>query len=529
MISTIENDNDSQTDALTSESNKNFLRYFNKALIFQSNNQYEQAIVYYEKAAVLQPTHLPTYQVLGYLYQSLGKWQQALTNYQAAIKLHNASSNLHNSAGICEENCNNLPAAKDFFLESMKLKENNPEALNNLGGIYRKLGEYKSAERYLLRSLRLKISVEVLANLGVLMSEIGNVDQAISFYDHALRLQPNNTKIQWNKALALLSGGNFTNGWQLYDQGVLAKTRKKQLTPQVSSDEDYNIRYFENKTVYIRGEQGVGDEIMFASCFSDVISVAKKCIIECDERLTPLFERSFPEATVVTEYDGIAGQANINAIAAEIHISAASIPRFTRHSFQDFDNASSFLQSEPSAVKFWKSRYQEKQKKLNVGISWKGGLKSEARRRSTTLSEWGDLLNRKDINFVNLQYGDYSSEETLANSLLSEWPETCHTYNLEQLAAQISALDLVITVSNATAHLAAALGVPVFILLPLSPNWRWFRGTNPSPWYPSAKLFKQNMVDDWSDVFTQIESELNTFMHTAYSQSEQENETPEVS
>ncbi|MDH3326556.1 MAG: tetratricopeptide repeat protein [Gammaproteobacteria bacterium] len=487
---------------------KAFLRFFNKALIFQSNNQYPQAIEYYEKAVSLKPDYLPTRQVLGYLYQATEQYTEALIQYRHAIKLHEYSATLQNSAGLCEELCRNLPAAKYHYKMAIQLEQNSAESLNNLGNVCRKLGEYEVAEKYLLEALRLNISIETLANLGLVMEELGKLSLALSFYEHALRLQPDNPQLNWNKSLVLLSQGHFDQGWFLYDQGKFAKTRSKQISPQVTDKSEFSIEYFRDKSVYIRGEQGIGDEIMFASCIPDILAVATKCTIECDGRLLLLFQRSFPEASVVGQCDPSSGKLNVENTDADVVISMGSLPRFVRRNYSDFPPEKAFLYSSNKAEESWRQRYTTKQKSVNIGISWKGGINDESRRRSTELNAWTNILSIKNINFVNLQYGDISDEKEIADKYLTEWPDTNHYHDIEQLAAQISALDLVITVSNATAHLAGALGVPVFILLPHSPNWRWFMGKNPSPWYGSATLFTQKKTDDWKDVFEAIEHTL---------------------
>ena len=502
------------TDSITStphdqdETHKLFLRFFNKALILQANNQYEQAIDYYEKAASLKPDHLPTRQVMGFLYQSLQRFPEALEQYKQAIKLHENSATLQNSAGLCEERCKNLPAAKQHYLNAIHLKHNNSEALNNLGNVCRKLGEYELAEEYLLSALRLKICVETLANLGVLASERGNLSLSMSFYEHALRLEPDNPAVKWNLSLVLLSTGNFDKGWQLYDQGKLAQTRSKQISPAVENKNEFSIEYFKNKSVYIRGEQGLGDEVMFASCIPDIIAVAKKCTVECDNRLLPLFQRSFPDTIVLTEYDSIVGLPNVNKTSADIIISSASLPRFIRRGFTEFPVRKSYLNAYKEAIQHWQKRYATSDKKLNIGISWRGGINDETRRRSAGLENWLSLLQTPGCQFINLQYGDVSKEQAYIDKYMREWPDTNHFHNIEQLAAQISALDLVITVSNVTAHLAGALGVPAFVLLPHSPNWRWFMGKNPSPWYSSVTLFTQDQPDEWQSVFQKVERAL---------------------
>jgi len=488
------------------ENEKQFQRLFNKALVFQSQNNTIQAIEYYSKALTLKADHLPTIQVLALLLQQENHLDRALQLYQHAIELHPHSAALHNALANCYDQCNELERAKTHYLHVINLRQDHAEALNNYGNICRKLGEYDQAEESLLAALRLRISVETLGNLGLLMADMHKFPNALSFYDHALRIQPDNALIQWNKALLLLSQGYFEQGWQLYDVGLAAGTRPRQLAH--SDDAQFDISYFHNKSVYIHSEQGIGDEIMFASCFHEIISVTSHCTIECDDRLLPLFQRAFKNAHINAKSLAKISQLNTMEKDIDISISMASLPRFVRTSFADFAPQKAYLIAEERFRRCWRMRYRKVSNKFNIGISWQGGLAEEARKRSSELHHWERLLKIQDVQFINLQYGDVNSALEKYESTIKEWPDTDHFHNIEQLAAQISALDLVITVSNVTAHLAGALGIPVWILLPYASNWRWFNGYNPSPWYSSAQVYRQQSPGDWPSVFKLVERDL---------------------
>ncbi|MDX1812728.1 MAG: hypothetical protein R3240_12305, partial [Gammaproteobacteria bacterium] len=325
----------------------------------------------------------------------------------------------------------------------------------------------------------------------------------------ALRLEPDNLQVKWNKSLLYLSQKKFAQGWALYDVGAMAGTRPRQVTPRVLNNTDYSLEYFRDKVVYIHSEQGIGDEIMFASCYQEIIDVARSCTVECDDRLAPLFQRSLRNAHIVAKSDTLLNNITNVKPDAELYISAASIPRFVRRKLDDFPIHTQYLRAYDKARQVWQARYKKLGDGLKIGISWRGGCGEESKKRSSDLQQWSNIIATPGCHFVNLQYGKVDQEIQQAARPVHDWPDTDHFNNIEQLAAQIAGLDLVITVSNVTAHLAGALGVPVWIMLPYSPNWRWFEGNNPSLWYKNARLFRQANFADWESVTLAVETELH--------------------
>ncbi|MAG94529.1 MAG: hypothetical protein CMJ48_12380 [Planctomycetaceae bacterium] len=150
---------------------------------------------------------------------------------------------------------------------------------------------------------------------------------------------------------------------------------------------------------------------------------------------------------------------------------------------------------------------------MNVGVSWRGGNRPEIKRRkSTRLQQWSELLSTSNVTFVNLQYGLDSEERTLIDSAesarLRHWRHPDPLTEFDDFASLVGALDLVISVSNTTAHLAGALGVPVWVLLPDIPDWRWQLERSDSAWYASARLFRQQTAGDWKGVLRDVGAEL---------------------
>ncbi len=264
----------------------------------------------------------------------------------------------------------------------------------------------------------------------------------------------------------------------------------------------------------IYSEQGIGDEVMFASCIPEIIERAGACLIECEPRLLRLFARSFPKArcfprTALTDPSLLQ-----NLPDFELQIASGSVPRCLRRSFDTFPTHPGYLVPAADQVAEWRKRYEQLGSGLVVGISWKGGADAGTRRRrSTTLGQWASLFRLPGVAFVNLQYGDCRAEidrfEREFGTKLHHWDVANPLADLDGFAAQIAALDLVISADNSTVHMAGALDTPVWTLLPYSCDWRWFTDRDESPWYPSMRLFRQasfrEMAEsNWNDVFARV-------------------------
>ena len=214
-------------------------------------------------------------------------------------------------------------------------------------------------------------------------------------------------------------------------------------------------------SVLVYAEQGLGDEIMFASCVPDIIAASKHCVIECSPKLESIFRRSFPAATVYAMTPSRNLPASVQEKSIGLQTAMGSLPRFLRRNYAEFPQHHGYLQADRERVLFWRDRLSRLGPGLKVGISWQGGtLKTRRQVRSLPLPQWLPILRTPAIRFVNLQYTDCSTDlaelEAAAGISISDWQEVRDDY--EHAAALVSALDLVISVCTAVIHLAGALG-----------------------------------------------------------------------
>ncbi len=342
-------------------------------------------------------------------------------------------------------------------------------------------------------------------NLGVSLMEKGQVIEAMACYRKALKVDAHFANAHFNLSLALLLEGRFKEGWDEYEWRWLTEEyvkQKKELPLPM-----WDGSPLHDKSILVFAEQGVGDEIMFASCLPEIVAEAKQCIVETDKRLIPLFMRSFPGAKFLERSQTIGYSPEVSS--TDLKIAMGSLPKFLRPTLASFPKRKAFLIPDVSLVVVWRDRYKKLGDGLKLGISWRGGSTRATRRtRSTILKQWAGLFSLQQVHFINLQYGECKDELKEAKEslgvIIHDWDDVDPLKNLDFFAAQIAALDLIISVDNATVHMAGALGIPVWTLLPFTCDWRWMQDFAGTPWYPTMRLFRQDTYGEWDGVFEHI-------------------------
>lgn len=344
-------------------------------------------------------------------------------------------------------------------------------------------------------------------NRGIALQDLGRIDEALKAYDVAVSLAPTNPVFKWHRALALLLLGRYAEAWSDYDLRLLSADRPSRIFPQ----ERWSGQSLRNRTLLIHAEQGLGDEIMFASCYAELIEAAGHCIVECNPKLESIFRRSFPRASIHAGAQG----ADLTWLGdyprADFHCPAGSIPSVVRRTRDSFPARKGYLVPDPVRVERWRGRIGKEGRRMAVGLSWKGGTRvSRASMRSLTLDQCRPLLELDDVLWVSLQYdADQAEVEEFANRHsipLVHWADAIADY--DETAALVCALDRVVSVCTAVIHLGGALGRPVSVLAPLSPEWRYGAVGDRMPWYPSVRVYRQLRFGDWSHPVARARDEL---------------------
>ena len=378
-----------------------------------------------------------------------------------------------------------------------------PAPLVNLGVVeLGQSGDPGKAEALFLRALELRPDlVEAQANLGLALQEQGRFDEALAHYERMIPDHPDELEFRWNRGIANLISGNFATGWEDYE---LRKAR-----PDAGGvHESFKLPKWDgapltNRAILVYGEQGLGDEIMFASCLPDVIAQARWCVVECDARLEKLYRRSFPAARIEPRARDRVRDWRTDCPELELQCAVGSLPRFMRRRQSDFPDHKGYLRADPVAVERWRAHLRRFGTSHNVGISWRGGsLRTRSVLRSLPTAQLAALIDDLDATFVVLQR-DLAAEERAMLELRSNVYIPDGVGDPDELAALISALDLTISVPSTTVHLTGALGRPLWVLLNYSPEWRYLWQGEIMPWYPSARLFRQPKPGDWPSVINE--------------------------
>jgi len=262
-------------------------------------------------------------------------------------------------------------------------------------------------------------------------------------------------------------------------------------------------------------EQGIGDEVQFSGLIRHILALGIQVIVECDRRLVGLLRGSFPGTVVVERSDPPASLLKDPSITHQIPM--VSIPRVLGLSPNSMCFQNPFMVPDEKQRDRFRSEYKVDGTPVLVGISFRSGNSQEGQKRSIGLEHWGPILKVAGVRFVNLQYGECSRQLQAAYERFGVEVLKDERINplgdLESFAAQVAAMDLVISVDNSTVHFAGALGVKVWTMLPTTPDWRWGLECDRNRWYPTMRLFRQAKRGNWEPVISRVAKELNSLVN----------------
>ncbi len=428
---------------------------------------------------------------------------------RAAVRLRPDAAQAHYNLGVALQEQGDAESARLAYQDALLHAPGHANSWANLGKACKDLGDFARAREACETALRLQPGHAIACNtLGLLLREDGRFEQALPWFEKARTLNASYAEAHWNWALTQLNLGHYREGWSAFDWRFIQEPRMQRHLPFPAWDGMPQPAL----KLLITAEQGVGDQIMFAGCVADARERVGQVVLEAEPRLQPLFARSFPACQCLAgHWDR--DPARLPAVDAYIH--GGSLPILFRSEREAFPRHQGYLRADEGRVQEWRRRYATLPGRIRIGVSWRGGNDERTRRaRSIALADWLPILQTPDTAFINLQYGDHAQEVAGLGdcAALHAWPDSDPLRDLDDFAAQITALDLVISVDNTTVHMAGALGVPVWTLLPLAPDWRWVQNEDVSPWYPSMRLFHQTRRGDWAPVILAARDALTSFM-----------------
>ena len=461
-------------------------------------------------ALAKDPKNLNALRLLGVSVRKSGKERldEARQILADAVQRHPTNGLLHFELGNVFVDLHSGREAYECFLNATQHKPNLQQAYVNLSAVTEEQERFVEALEWATQALKLNPNCSLAHyNAANALREMARFAEAVTHYQASIRHNPNFPKAHWNLGICQLLLGDYREGWKLFELRQSAGEVTLDRYPQPLWDGSS----LADKTILIHAEQGIGDEVIFASCFPDLIPLAKKCVVVCEPRLVNLVTRSFPAATVY-------GWLRLKDFSpaplpepCDVQLPAGSLPLHLRSKKEDFPQRESFLTPDPQLVAHWKRRFAALGPGYKIGLSWRaGGKPVERRKRSIPLADWAEILATPGVQYVNLQYSDASEEiaeiEKSLGITIHDWEQGDPLIDMDEYAAKIAALDLVISVGNATVHMAGALGTPAWAILPRIPSWRWMAHGDYSPWYTSVRLFRQPERGVWQPVLREVAS-----------------------
>ena len=442
------------------------------------------------------PDTFVIWNLLGVAAAQIGELECAIDAFKKALHLNPNQAAIYSNIGNVLKDQGKVHEAIDMFSCALELKNDHPQSHNNLGNALKDLNKFEEALASYEHALSLKPDyAEAYHNMGTVFSALGKVEDAMKSYNKALSLRPNYPDAYDNLGRLHWSLQNFSTAFELMEWRWLSK--RKFIGTEFKDDMpiwDGSA----SKKVFVWKEQGIGDEIMFSSVFSELNATSQEVIIECDTRLLPLFERSFPSDIKFVEDRNLLQECNYNC-----HIALASLPKHFRTELDDFSkSANGWLKPNYKKVEEFKRQIQSHKAETIIGLSWFTNASGpRSGQRSMSLENLAKLLGSIPATFVNLQYGDVAEEllsvKSQTNFNIISIDDLDLFHDIDGLAALVSACDIVVSVDNLTVHLAGALGVDTRVLLPSVADERWALDRKDSYWYDSLTLYRQQINGNW--------------------------------
>lgn len=469
-----------------------------------AKSEHDEALDCFRLATHFDPSNAAGHCGYGTVLNATANYHSAISSFRRAITLEPELGEAYRGLALALDKLQRFEEAELVYETALAIDPQDAAARINLGLIRRNQGRYEAALALLIPAVEQSPkSVDALCNLALVRQDLGQLDSSIDLFSRALELAPQDPELHVNRALTYLLKGDFDAGWPEYEW----RAQLREKSPRSLNVARWNGEKAPAMRILVYGEQGLGDEIMFASCVPDLIAEGHELVIECDSRLAPLFARSFSGALVHSRN----GADDANRISSAEHVDRqipiGSLPGFFRRSVADFPCHNGYLTADLANVERWHTRLSELGPGLKVGISWRGGARStRSHLRSVNLPQLAPLLTVPGTHFVSIQYGDSAGDIAILKDKLDitvhEFADALADY--DQTAALCCALDLVISVQTAIVHLCGALGKPVWAMIPFAPEWRYMRDTDILPWYPTLRLFRQPSPGNWHYVTSQI-------------------------
>lgn len=491
---------------------KSYDAFVHLALLFRKQGRLNALNTDYSYFLAQQTADPGILMIKGLIALDEKRYEDSRSFLKSALKMLPKSAMLWSNLGLVESRLGHSDSAKASCKRAVELAPNLAEAHLNLADLY-KYEDPAFAREHLLTAIKLQPNhAAILDMIGFTYFIEQKFDQSIQYYSRALIAEPDFDTAAYHMAGAYFQTGDFNQAWKFYSlrygqTGVKFSPANASLPPLTTSPSGPG-------SLLVWTDQGVGDEILQLGCVLDAYEAGIPLVIATSERLKPITTRSFPNATCISKNELSESPCLLEDVT--LQTPAFTLASFYRKKATDFPLRDHYLRADQSKTSLLRDKYLElSQRKKLIGLSWKSASQLNGNFKSIPLERFKAILETKDCAFVILQYGDVEEEigklpQHISSRLIID-PDIDPLLSLDDFASQVRSLDAVITTSNATAHMAGALGVSTWNLVPkIGPGWLWywFCETDGSLWYPSMRIWRQASNNSWDRALKSVQKEL---------------------
>jgi tetratricopeptide (TPR) repeat protein len=477
--------------------------HFNLGIACFEARRLDEAIAVYRRALELKPDWVEVLYNLGIACHEYGLPGEAVAAFRKTLELKPDFPEACNNLGIALKDQNALEEAAAWFQRAVALRGDYADALYNLGGVRHEQHRVPEA----MAAYRAAIAVspdcyKACNNLAKAHQDQGDIEAAIDWYRRALSVKPDYGEARFNLSTARLLKGDFLEAWKDYEWRF-QRSDWRRVYPRRFDKPRWNGESFAGRTLLIHCEQGFGDMLQFARYVPMVKARGGTVILETRQAVLRLFEGLRGVDRLV-----LFSQDHPPAVDFDSYVPLLSLPGIFRTSLDTIPGQVPYLEAEPSKVSQWRSRIAGGE--LRVGLVWAGTATDP--RRASPLAWFAPLASIEGIKIFGLQKGPaadlLNAEGPPKGMLIDNIGRELEDFS--DTAAAVENLDVLVTIDTSVAHLAGALGKPVYLLLPDIPDWRWMLNRDDSPWYPTMRLFRQETAGDWGPPLTRIGRRLDS-------------------
>jgi tetratricopeptide (TPR) repeat protein len=483
----------------------------NRGDVLRELKRFEEALASCERALALRADVAEVHANHGNALFGLKRYHEALASYDRALTLRPALAEAHYNRGNALHELRRFDEALASYDRALALRADYAEAHYNRGNGLHLVQRFDEALASYDRALTLRPAyVEAAANRGATLHDLKRYDEALASYDRALTLRPDFADAHYNEALCRLLVGDYERGWPKHEwrweTAQLRNARRNFAQPLWLGSQQIS-----GKTILLHAEQGLGDTIQFCRYVPMVAERGAHVILEVQKPLQRLM-RTLPGAVrIVSRGDPLP--------EFDVHCPLLSLPLALATRLETIPAATPYLAARDSQTGQWRERLG-KHERPRIGLVWAGNPRKELpganridSQRSIAVDQLAPLFRLTECDFHSLQKGDDAVRALRASPshrAITDWTDDLHDFS--DTAALIENLDLVISVDTSVAHLAGALGRPFWLLNRYNTCWRWLADREDSPWYPTARLFRQDATRQWAPVVARVAAALQDYV-----------------